>query len=596
MTSNSTATPNLSTQRVASGLDQPLYVTAPTGDPNRLFIVEQKSGAIKILDLQSGSVLAQPFLTIPSSELLKNGFEQGMLGLAFHPNYATNGKFYVSYTAPFGGRAGQTKVVEYQVSANNPNLADPNPARTILTINQPQENHNGGWLAFGKDGYLYWSSGDGGGSGYRPGIPTSSDNSQDITNNLLGKILRLDVNGDAFENDPTRNYAIPSNNPFVGKEGDDEIWAYGLRNPWRPSFDRLTGDLYIADVGQGEREEINFQSASSQGGQNYGWNLLEGTLPHKPGVIPPNVVAPIYEYDHTIGRSVTGGYVYRGSASELNGTYFFGDFSTSKIWSFRYNGSTVTEFSDRTEQLKPNLGAIDNIASFGEDASGNLYIVDLDGEIFRLVVDDNTDNTIRGSDGNDNLKGTDSDDIIDGLGGNDKLRGQAGNDQLIGNLGNDTLLGEAGNDTLLGGLGNDRLLGNGGDDVLLGDEGNDTLLGGLGSDTLTGGANSDRFVFNTNAAYNSATSGTDIITDFVSGTDKIVLDKTTFQSLRSLSFESVASVDIAQTSSALITYIQATGSLFYNQNGETAGFGTGSQFADLTDGRLLTASDFVVQA
>lgn len=563
-----TTTIKISSQRVVSGLDQPLYLTVPSGDFNRLFIVEQKTGAIEILDLKSGSILANPFLTIPDSELLKNGFEQGLLGLAFHPNYASNGKFYVSYTAPFGGAAGQTKVVEYKVNTNNPNLADPTTARTILTIDRPQENHNGGWLAFGKDGYLYWASGDGGGSGFKPGIPSTSDNSQDITDNLLGKILRLDINSDAFANDPTRNYAIPVNNPFVGKEGDDEIWSYGLRNPWRPSFDRLTGNLYIADVGQNQREEINFQSSSSSGGENYGWNLLEGTLPYKPGVIPPDVVAPIYEYSHSIGQSITGGYVYRGSVTELSGTYFFGDFSSSKIWSLRYNGSTVSEFTDRTAQLKPALGSIDNIASFGEDAAGNLYIVDLDGEIYRLVVQ----KAIAGGDGNDILRGGNSDEILDGLGGNDRLRGRGGNDELIGGSGNDNLLGSTGNDTLVGGIGTD------------------TLTGGVG------GINSDRFVFDTGAAYSATTIGIDIITDFVSGVDKIVLDKTTFNALSSLSFASVASVATAQTSSAKITYIQATGSLFYNQNGVTAGFGTGSQFANLTDGLSLTTSDFLVQA
>lgn len=375
--------PQLSTRRIASGLDNPLYVTAPPGDTSRLFIVEQKTGAIKILNLNTGQVASTPFLKINSSDLLKDGFEQGLLGLAFHPNYANNGKFYVNYTAPGGGAKGQTKIIEYRVS-DNPNLADPSTARTILTYNQPEQNHNGGWMAFGPDGYLYVASGDGGGSGFKPGIPSFADNSQDITNNLLGKILRLNVNSDAFPDNPNRNYANPSDNPFVGKTGDDEIWVYGLRNPWRSSFDRATGDLYIGDVGQGSREEINFQPGSSAGGENYGWNLKEGTINIGGGSLPPNLVDPIHQYDHSVGKSAIGGYVYRGSVAALRGTYFFGDFVSGKLWSFRYNGTTVSEFRDRTTELAPNTGSINQVASFGEDTAGNVYIVDLDGEIYKI--------------------------------------------------------------------------------------------------------------------------------------------------------------------------------------------------------------------
>jgi glucose/arabinose dehydrogenase len=491
-----TTTIQLSSERVASGLAQPLYVTSPPGDTNRMFILEQKTGNIKILDLNTQTVAAQPFLTIPANELLTNGFEQGLLGLAFHPNYAQNGKFYVSYTAPGGGNAGQAKVVEYQVSATDPNRANLASAKQILAVNQPQQNHNGGWIAFGPDGYLYWAKGDGGGSGFQPGIPDESDNSQDLTNNLLGKILRLDVNRDAFVSDPNRNYAIPTSNPFVGKEGDDEIWVSGLRNPWRPSFDRQTGDLYIADVGQSRREEINFQRGTSPGGENYGWNRFEGSLPYKPGPTIPNPVFPIYEYEHSVGRSVTGGYVYRGAVSELSGTYFFGDFSAGKIWSFRYNGTTVSQFSDRTNQLVPNVGAINQIASFGEDAAGNLYIVDLDGEIFRLEVK----KTMVGDNAANRIIGGPSDDILNGLGGNDTLKGLQGDDSLLGGGGRDNLDGGLGNDTLKGEDGDDSLLGSGGNDELLGGAGNDRLIGGsvLNSagtvDRLTGNAGRDLFV------------------------------------------------------------------------------------------------------
>ncbi|GFE69723.1 sorbosone dehydrogenase family protein [Chroococcus sp. FPU101] len=367
----------LSTQRIVTGLDRPLFVVAPPNDPRRLFIVEQKTGEIKILDLNTNTVLSTPFLNLDDDDLLAAGFEQGLLGLAFPPDYQNNGKFYINYTAPGGENAGQTKIVEYQVSSD-PNIANANTARTILTFNQPAQNHNGGWMDFGSDGYLYIASGDGGGSGYQPGIPSFSDNSQDITDNLLGKILRIDVNADAFPNEANRNYTIPANNPF-----SNEIWVYGLRNPWRSSFDQLTGDLYIGDVGQNTWEEINFQSHSSSGGENYGWNLREGSL-NNINNPPANLVDPIYQYEHPTGFSVIGGYVYRGSVSELQGTYFFGDFVTNKIWSFRYDGITIQEQRDRTAELTPDTGTITDIASFGQDTLGNLYIVSLDGDIFRI--------------------------------------------------------------------------------------------------------------------------------------------------------------------------------------------------------------------
>jgi Ca2+-binding RTX toxin-like protein len=379
------STIRLTSRRIVTGLDQPLFVTAAPGDTSRLFILEQKTGEIKIFDLNTNQVLNTPFLTINSNELLKDGFEQGLLGLAFHPNYASNGKFYVNHTSPGGGDAGQTKIIEYRVS-NNPNLADATTARTILTFNQPAQNHNGGSMEFGPDGNLYIASGDGGGSGFLPGVPDFSGNSQDLTDNLLGKILRININSDAFPNNPNRNYAIPSNNPFVGKTGDDEIFAYGLRNPWRISFDRATGDLYIGDVGQNRREEINFLPNTSSGGQNYGWKYKEGTLLYNnpPLPLPANLVDPIYQYSHSVGQSIIGGYVYRGPVAQLRGTYFFADFIAGKIWSFKYNGTTVSEFRDRTAELVPNVGSINSVSSFGQDAAGNLYIVDLDGEIYKI--------------------------------------------------------------------------------------------------------------------------------------------------------------------------------------------------------------------
>ena len=257
-----------------------------------------------------------------------------------------------------------------------------------MTISQPQANHNGGWIGFDPNGdYLYIATGDGGNSN-DPG-----NRAQDITNELLGKMLRIDVDGDDFPGDPLRNYAIPSSNPFVGVTGDDEIWAYGLRNPWRPSFDRVTGDLYIADVGQNSREEINFQSASSSGGENYGWRVMEGLLCNIPGALPcfdPNFTNPIHEYGHTGapdgGHSITGGYNYRGPNNALQGTYFFADYVSGQIWTFRYDGVVKTEFTNRTAELTPDVGTINDISSFAEDNTGNLYIISLNGDIFKLIA------------------------------------------------------------------------------------------------------------------------------------------------------------------------------------------------------------------
>ncbi len=368
----------LNTVRVASGLSRPILATSPPGDADRLFIAEQHTGRIKILNLNTGVVNPTPFLDIDG---LSTSNEQGLLGMAFHPDYATNGLFYVNFT----DSGWTTNIRRYQVSAGDPDVADPPSAQTVLTYSQPGTNHNGGWLGFGPDDYLYISSGDGG----------LWDNGQDITDKLLGKMLRLDVDGDDFPADPNRNYAIPASNPLVGVTGDDEIWAYGLRNPWRASFDRATGDLYIADVGQNSREEIDVQPAASSGGENYGWRPREGTI----GTRPPGAIDPVYDYSHgsgpTQGYSVTGGYVYRGPIDELQGLYFFADYVTDRIWSFRFDGSdpnqfdgtNFVEFTDWTDLLVPDAGRINNISSFGEDALANLYIVDLGGEVFRIDAD-----------------------------------------------------------------------------------------------------------------------------------------------------------------------------------------------------------------
>jgi glucose/arabinose dehydrogenase len=388
-----------STIRIASGLSRPVFVTQPPGEFDRLFIVEQHTGQIRILRLSTGEVNATPFLTVPG---VSQGNEQGLLGLAFHPDYANNGFFYVNYTSP------DTHVVRYEVSSD-PDVADPSSATPVLSIVQPQSNHNGGWTAFGPDGFLYISTGDGGGDDDNDtGHTAGTGNAQDTTDNLLGKILRIDVDGDDFPTDAARNYAIPPDNPFVGQTGDDEIWVYGLRNPWRDSFDRATGDLYIGDVGQMNCEELDVQPASSAGGENYGWRLREGVIATPTGgsggAKPPGAIDPIFDYSHTNtqlcsnpgagfrGIAITGGYVYRGPVAALQGTYFFADYGTARLWSLRYDGSApatfdghnYSELTDHTGEpaFTPDQGTIDSVPSFGEDNAGNLYVVDLDGDVF----------------------------------------------------------------------------------------------------------------------------------------------------------------------------------------------------------------------
>ena len=381
---------------MASGLAAPIYVTHAPGDGSRLFIAE-RGGQIRILDLSTGVVQTTPFLITT----VDTGGEGGLLGLAFHPNYNTPGqtgfgKFYLNVTT---GSPFTTRIREFTVSGTDPNLADAGSLREILSFAQPQLNHNGGWIGFGpNDNYLYIASGDGGGgddtgTGHTPG----TGNAQDITNNLLGKMLRIDVNSDAFPGDASRNYAIPPSNPFVGLIGDDEIWSYGLRNPFRASFDRATGDLWIGDVGQSAREEIDFQPAASLGGENYGWRLREGLI-QTPGAVggakPPGNVDPVYDYnrdnDQFGGTVVTGGYVYRGPDCSLAGKYFFLD--------SRNTASTADDNYWMFDPADP-FGTVQNIdslltldvgsgqfpVSFGEDALGNLYIAFIvSGEVYRI--------------------------------------------------------------------------------------------------------------------------------------------------------------------------------------------------------------------
>ena len=365
----SASSQELTTVRVATGLDQPVYLTHAPGDANHLFVVEQP-GLIRIIE--DGALLPTPFLDLQS--LVRSGGERGLLGLAFHPDYAANDAFYVNYT----NQSGDTVVARYLVSAD-PLQADPQSAAILLTIDQPFSNHNGGMLEFSpNDGHLYIGMGDGGSAG-DPGNRSQNDNQP------LGKMLRIAVDGGT-------SYTIPPDNPFVGEVPLDEIWAKGLRNPWRFSFDRDTGDLWIADVGQNLWEEIDFQPASSSGGENYGWRLMEGDHCYNPPVdCNPlgDLVLPLYEFSHggnPFRCSITGGYVYRGAAAPTAvGAYFFADFCSQQIWSLRQTVDGV-EVVDHTDELAPGPGlSINDIASFGEDAAGELYVVELSGEIYKMI-------------------------------------------------------------------------------------------------------------------------------------------------------------------------------------------------------------------
>ena len=387
-------------ERVASGLAGPIFATHAPGDDSRLFIAE-RGGSIRVLDLNTGDVQPTPFLTTS----VDTSGEGGLLGFAFHPDYFNQGttgfgKFYVNVTVTERGGQFTTRIREFSVSDADSNLADAGSLREVISYAQPQTNHNGGWIGFSpNDGYLYVASGDGGGGNDSGGGHTAgTGNAQDITNNLLGKMLRIDVDGDDFPTDAARNYAIPPTNPFVGETGDDEIWAYGLRNPFRASFDRATGDLWIGDVGQSQREEINFQPADSDGGENYGWRLREGLIqtPSVGGAKPPGNVDPVYDYnrdnDQFGGTVVSGGYVYRGPDPSLHGQYFFLDSRNSagtaddNYWMFDPADPFGT-VDNIDSMLTPDVGSLQFPVSFGEDARGNLYIAYIaSGEVHRIVT------------------------------------------------------------------------------------------------------------------------------------------------------------------------------------------------------------------
>jgi hypothetical protein len=405
--------PAMDTVTVASGLSRPVFVTSPPSDYNRIFVIEQQIesppssnqwiGRIRVvhLDPPNTGVNATPFLTITG---LAGGNEQGLLGLAFDPAYATNGKFYVHYTA--SNR--DIVIAQYQVSAGNPDVADTTPAniKTVLRFSHPQDNHNAGWIGFSPrpndDHNLYISAGDGGnGDDADGGVGHHEPGGNAQWNQtLLGKMLRIHI-------DPaTGTYTNPSDNPFIGVADPvkKEIWLMGLRNPYRDSFDRLTGRMLIGDVGQSSREEIDTQQPTNPGGgENYGWRDREGfiqnptyaTTTPTPTPSPPRV-DPILDYPRSgggpiIGTTVTGGYMYRGrQIPGLHGTYLFGDYSAGKIFALNYDGSTVSNPQTITSQLFPTVDAspvnLGNPSSFGEDANGELYICDLfPGRVYKVI-------------------------------------------------------------------------------------------------------------------------------------------------------------------------------------------------------------------
>jgi glucose/arabinose dehydrogenase len=346
-------------QMMISGLDKPEGLDNAGDGSGRLFIIEQ-GGLVRIL--KDGALLPTPFLDLTQKVICCG--ERGLLGLVFHPKYAENGYFYVDYTENVNSQL-YTVIARYSVSTSDPNQADPNSELRLLRIEQPFNNHNGGEVQFGPDGYLYIGMGDGGSEGDPNG------NGQSLKT-LLGKILRIDV-------DNTQPYAIPADNPFANGGGLWEIWAYGLRNPWRFSFDRLTGDLYIGDVGQDLWEEIDYLPAGSPGGENFGWNYYEGT--HNYRGSPPagtEFVMPVAEYSHDVGESVSGGYVYRGiDLPAWYGVYLYGDYGTGRVW-----GLLHLPDGNWQDSLMFETGT--KISSFGVDENGEIYLVDYSGSILML--------------------------------------------------------------------------------------------------------------------------------------------------------------------------------------------------------------------
>ena len=484
---------------VAEGFAQPVYATAAPGDdPRRLYVVEMKTGRIEILDTRTGEINDRPFLDLPD-DLLSPNNEQGLLGLAFHPDYATNGRFFVFIT----NADGDVELRSYRRSPADPDRAVAGSGDVILRIDRDNggHNHDGGWIGFGPDGMLYATVGDEGFGG------DQSNNGQNLAS-LWGKILRIDVDGDDFAGEG-RDYAIPADNPFVGRAGRDEVWALGLRSPWRASFDRETGDFWLGDVGQDRREEINVVRAGHRGGVNFGWKVKEGdlvyddTVPGNPRPGSPALTAPLLDYPHAPapggGNAVVGGYVHRGADGGMHDRYLYADFISDRLWGLRLVNNRAVDVTDHTAQL---IGApFSDVTSFAEDGRGYLYVVDIGGTVSRLRFGDGSGDS------------------------GDQLFGGDGRDRMFGGAGDDRLRGGHGRDRLDGGGQDDRLAGEGGDDRIHGGQGLDRLDGGGQNDRLAGGSGADVFLFRPG-------SGRDTVADFRDDVDAI--------SLRDFGFADVA--------------------------------------------------------
>lgn len=358
--------------KVSEGFERPVWAGVPKGVSGKLWVMEQ-AGQVWIIDEKSGERLDTPFLDVRGEVSRKNN-EEGLLGLAFAPDYLKTGRFYVNFT----DKEGHTKIVRY--TSKDKKTTDPQTAEVLLRYKQDFSNHNGGWIEFGPDGMLYIGNGDGGAAN------DPKARAQDMTS-LLGKILRIDVS-------PTTGYEIPKDNPFLkSKNAKPEIWISGLRNPWRCSFDRETGDFWVGDVGQNHWEEIHFLAKGEGAGANFGWRLREGEIETPQagvgGPKPEGNVEPVYVYKHgngpTEGLSVTGGYVYRGPIKELQGRYIFADYQNPRIWSFKLQNGKAADFQDHTSSLQPEGGRINLISSFAENNQGDLFLIDHTGPIYRFV-------------------------------------------------------------------------------------------------------------------------------------------------------------------------------------------------------------------
>lgn len=366
------ATAGLGVRKIADGFERPVWAGMPQGITSHLWVMEQ-AGRVWRVNLKTGQREAIPFLDI-TPHVSRKGNEEGLLGLAFAPDFKTTGRYYVNFT----DKEKKTRIV--RLTCPNLEVTDKATAEVVLAFDQPFSNHNGGWISFGPDGMLYVGNGDG-------GAANDPGNRAQDPGTLLGKILRLDVS-------PEKGYRVPPDNPFVKQAGaKPEIWALGVRNPWRCSFDRANGDFWMGDVGQNHWEEIHHLPMAKAAGANYGWRLREGAVatPAKGvgGDPPPGAVEPVYVYAHgngpDQGLSVTGGHVYRGPIKELQGRYVFGDYQNPRIWSFVLKDGKAADFRDHTDALQPSGGRITLIASFAEDPAGNLYLVDHTGAIYQIT-------------------------------------------------------------------------------------------------------------------------------------------------------------------------------------------------------------------